>query len=414
MKRHPPLPTAAFDAQRSRKAFSTVGLAFLLSLAVTGGEILPRDSFNGPSGPLVTVTEGNPTSALTLLTYNVSGNGAADWSTNSPQVQAIGRQMRYLQPDVVTFNEIPMDRTWEMTNFVAAYLPGFFLATNSGTDGYLRNAIASRFPIARSQSWLDNASLAPFGYTNANPYFTRDLFEAEITVPGFLRPLHVFTAHLKAGTATNDLARRAAEASAVSNFFVTSFLPAKGNRPYVLAGDLNEDIARPPAGSQQPIQRLANPETGLQLTTPRNPTSHDERTLSIRSSLFVRYDYILPGGLLFSNMASSQVFRTDLLNPLPGSLLSNDSRTASDHLPVLVVFRNPFDTPFRVTSWVVTDQRVQLDWQTEPGRQYQVEGSTNLVDWTALSDRLTAAGTSCSWTTNMSGGAQFYRVHRRP
>ena len=73
--------------------------------------------------------------ALSLLHYNVAGNGTTDWSTNSLQVQAIGRQMLYWQPEIVTFNEIPRTNTWQMSRFVTAFLPGYFLATNSGTDG---------------------------------------------------------------------------------------------------------------------------------------------------------------------------------------------------------------------------------------------------------------------------------------
>jgi hypothetical protein len=48
--------------------------------------------------------------ALSLLTYNVGGNGATNGSTNSIQVQAIGRQMSYLQLDVITFNEVPFSQ----------------------------------------------------------------------------------------------------------------------------------------------------------------------------------------------------------------------------------------------------------------------------------------------------------------
>jgi endonuclease/exonuclease/phosphatase family metal-dependent hydrolase len=348
---------------------------------------------------------------VSLLTYNVSGNGATDWSTNSPQVQAIGRQMVHLRPDIITFNEIPNAYVWEMTNFVAAFLPGYFLATNSGTDGFLRSVIASRFPIARSQSRLDNEPLAPFGYTNQNPWFTRDLFEAEIAVPGFSQRLHVFTTHLKAGTDSNDLARRAAEASAISNFLVTIFLPAHALRPYVLAGDLNEDIARPPGGSRQPVQRLVNAATGLQLTTPRNPVTADDRTIA-SDSLFARFDYILPGGLLFANIASSQVFRTDVLIPLPAGVLANDSRTASDHLPVLMTFRNPFDAPFRVTAITVSNALVRLDWQTIAGSTYRAEASSDLAAWTPASVDLLATSNSLTWTTNQPGDGKFLRVRR--
>ncbi len=125
--------------------------------------------------------------ALSVLTYNVHGSGATNWSTNSLQVQAIGRQVQFLQPDIITFLELPISLAYEMTNFVAAYLPGYFLSNSPTSDGWTRCGIASRFPIARATSWLRQADLAPFGYTNSN--FTRDLFEAQITVPGFDQPL---------------------------------------------------------------------------------------------------------------------------------------------------------------------------------------------------------------------------------
>ena len=122
-------------------------------------------------------------SGLTLMTWNVSGNGAADWSTNATQVQAIGRQVAALNPDIITFNEIPRSKTYEMTNFVNVWLPGYYLATNSGTDNFIRSVIASRYPITRSQSWLSRSDLSGFGYDGV---FTRDLFEAEIALPGAL------------------------------------------------------------------------------------------------------------------------------------------------------------------------------------------------------------------------------------
>jgi endonuclease/exonuclease/phosphatase family metal-dependent hydrolase len=350
--------------------------------------------------------------ALTLLTYNLAGNGATTWSTNTAQVQAIGRQMRHLLPDVITFNEVPYELSWEMTNFVTAFLPGYALAMNSGTDGYIRSAILSRHPITRSQRWLSRASLTNFGYSGS---FTRDLFEAQIQAPGFEQPLHVFTTHLKAGTSADDQLRRAAETSAITNFLATNFLPTLGHRPYVLAGDLNEDIYRPPpAPNQQPIQRLLSPATDLRLTTPRNPFNNDDRTLSIRSSLFIRYDYILPCGLLFSNLATNQVFRTDLLNPRPATLLSNDSRTASDHLPVLAVFHNPYDTPFRLSSVTASNATLRLTWGTRVGRQYRVEASTNALAWTSVSSNLTATTTQLSWSTPVVGPQRMFRVQRVP
>ncbi len=311
---------------------------------------------------------------FSLVTYNTHGALIEDWSTNSAQVQALGRQLQHLQPDIVTFQEIPYTNTWQMPGFVAAYLPGYALATNSGTDGFIRSVIASRFPITRSQKWLDGVSLVGFGYDGN---FTRDLFEAQIALPEFPQPLHVFTTHLKSGQGPDDSARRAAEANAISNFFVTGFLTTNSLHPYLLTGDMNEDLVRPPSSHPQTLERLTSAPTGLQLTTPVNPFTGSEMTFSIRAAdLTKRYDYVLPCALLFSNVASGQVFRTDLLTNPPPSLLASDSETASDHLPVLMVFNNPYEQPFRLLATVVSNDTVTLSWQTQAGRQYHVEAAT--------------------------------------
>jgi endonuclease/exonuclease/phosphatase family metal-dependent hydrolase len=363
----------------------------------------------------------NTADALSVLSYNVNGNGKADWSTNTAQAQAIGRQLIYLNPDFITFNEIPYTNTWQMTNWVNAFLPGYFLATNSVTDGYVRSVIASRYPITRSTSWLAHADLNPFGYTNSN--MTRDLFEAQINVPGYSQPLNVFVAHLKSTDPDplnyqDDADRRAAEAAAISNFFVNVFLPGtNGSHPYVLSGDLNEDIARPDTAkyvSGQPIQRLISAPTGLRLTTPVNPVTGSELTQSIRLPLDVRFDYILPCGLLYSNLVTSQVFRTDVLNPLPPGLVADDDKTASDHLPVILYFSNPYGAPFRLLSVTRSNQIVTLDWQSISNRQYRVEASSNLNTWSVLASNLAATGTNLVFATNVADFVKFFRVCRVP
>jgi endonuclease/exonuclease/phosphatase family metal-dependent hydrolase len=375
---------------------------------------------NSQAATLTVVAAPPSVAGFSLLTYNTHGNSVSDWTTNSAQVQAIGRQVQYLNPDVITFQEIPLTNAgWtHMPEFVEAFCPGFYLATNSGHDGYIRSVILSRYPITRSKSWLDGADLKPFGYTNTSSVnadnFTRDLFEAQIAVPGFPQPLHVFTTHLKSGTSSSDdAAKRAAEASAVSNFFVTVFLSSNSFHPYTLTGDLNEDIAHPATGSKQPIQRLTN-GTGLYLTTPLNPYSSGEQTFSIQGTLNRRYDYIMPNGLLFSNLASSQVFRTDLLPNPPPPLLAGDNVTASDHLPVLMVFNNPYDKPFRLTSVTRSNPGVTLQWQSVFGQPYRVEISSNLTAWSTLANNLTATGTSFTFNTNVTGDPGFFRVHRVP
>jgi endonuclease/exonuclease/phosphatase family metal-dependent hydrolase len=366
--------------------------------------------------------------AIKILTYNVAGNNsgtstnAADWSTNAPQVQAIGRELMYLNPDIITFNEIPTTNgVAQMSDWMKAFLPGYFLATNSFGDTFIQNVIASRFPITRSASHLHNSNLDQYGYTNSN--FTRDLFEAQIAVPNWPLPLHVFDAHLKSTDSSNpqdDADKRAAEASAVSNYFATVFLPGtNGTHPYLLAGDMNEDAFFPDSDyvSGQPIQRLTSAPTGLQMTIPINPITHTDLTESIQSSLDTRFDYILPCPLLFSNIAGSEVFRTDLLTNLPPNLFSNDDMTASDHLPVLMVFKNPFDTPFKLLSIARTNQSLALNWESQNNRVFDIEASPDLFSWTPFATNLAATTTNASFiftTNNVGDPIKFFRIYRVP
>jgi endonuclease/exonuclease/phosphatase family metal-dependent hydrolase len=372
------------------------------------------------SEPIALAVRAGSAPAFSYLTYNAHGNGLTNWSTNKWHVQAIGRQVQYLDPDIITFNEIPVTNncTAQMVDFVAAFRPGYYLVTNSMDDGYIRSVILSRYPIVASRSWLHGDYLGPFGYTNADPapYFTRDLFEAEIAVPGLPQPLHVFAAHLKSSQDSDSAAKRAAEAGAVSNFFAAIYLPANGLQPYVLSGDLNEDLVRPPVSQPQSIQRLLSAPTGLHLATPLNPCTGSERTWSIQDAdgLSVRYDYILPCAQLFSNIVGGQIFRTDLIQPVPPNLYSNDNKIASDHLPVLLVFANPFNAPFRLLSIGRTNQIVALTWETTSNRQYHVEGSSNLAAWTSLASNLTATGADYTFSTNVPGDVKFFRIRRAP
>jgi endonuclease/exonuclease/phosphatase family metal-dependent hydrolase len=365
----------------------------------------------------LSIWSSNP-SAISLLQYNLHGNGTTNWSTNTFHVKAIGRQVQYLNPDIMTFQEVPVtnNSTAQMTNFVAAFRPGFYLATNSADDGFIHSAILSRYPIIASRSWLHDSDLIPFGYAGLNHFYTRDLFEAEIAVPGFPQHLHVFTVHLKSGAgSSDDSAKRAAEAGAVSNFFATAYLSSNSLAPYLLTGDMNEDIANPSTGSQQPIQHLISAPTGLQMTVPFNPFTTNELTFSIEAlPLTKRYDYILPNGLLFSNVAGSQVFRTDLLPAAPPPLLAGDDATASDHLPVFMVFANPYAAPFHFLSIGRNGSGVTLCWQSVPGQSYCVERSSDLVQWSTFVDHLLATNGTMELSTNGVAACEFFRVRRLP
>lgn len=370
-----------------------------------------------PPAPVVTSSHG----MITILTYNIDGDSssASNWDISLPLVQAQGRELLYLKPDIVTFNEVPQPYLYQMTNYADAFLPGYYLATNSQGDSFLTSVIASRFPILGSASYLHGTSLTAFGASGSS--FTRDLFQATINVPGYPQPLDVFTAHLKATTtsAQTDATRRAAEAGAISNWFVTVYLPTNNGRPYTLSGDLNEDINRPGGTytSGHPIQALTSPPTGLQLTTPLNPFAYaptNDLTDDIQSTLDVRFDYILPCPMLSSNIVSSQVFRTDLLTGFPSNLFSNDDKAASDHLPVLMTFANPFDTPFRLLSFGVTNQTVTVKWESQNNRVFNIEVSTNLTTWTPFATNITTAATNATFTKNFTGSPGFFRLYRVP
>ena len=373
---------------------------YSVTVSNTGG-------FTNSQNATLTVTAVS-TAGFSIVTYNTHGNGITNWSTNSAQVRAIGRQMMYLDPDIITFQEIPNSLTYEMTNFVTAFLPGYYLATNSGTDNYIRSVIASRFPITRSSKWLDGADLAPFGYTNAN--FTRDLFEAQINVPGFAQPLHVFTTHLKSssGGYTDAANKRAAEAAAITNFFATNFFALYPLHPYLLTGDFNESDTNTLA-----IQRLANSSLGLKLINPTNPFTGKINTYSIQTSTTnptERIDYVLLGGVLASNNSSSQVFRTDKLVSPPPPILADDDVTASDHLPVKASFENPYAKRIRILDFSRLASATTIKWTTVLGGVYQIETSTNLSTWSKLITHINANSNAYTINTNIADGYRFFRI----
>jgi len=359
---------------------------------------------------LATVSIGRA-DTLSLLSWNVAGNGATDWTTNAPQVQAIGRIIQYVRPDLLMLQEIPHPHVAEMTNFVAAFLSGYHLARFSGTDGNIRSVIISRFPINREQRWLDGELLNEFGYDGR---FTRDVFEAEIAVPDWPVPLHLFTTHLKAFFDADSVARRSAEALAISNFVVNTYYPARTNHPFLLTGDFNEDHVLHANSGAGVVPKLTNTLVGLRLTTPVHPTTGSERTFSIRTSLQSRLDYILPNGLLYSNIVASQTFRTDVLNPLPAGLLANDDRTASDHLAVLMTFANPYVAPFRITQIETDGAFLVLRWDAVPGRSYTIEWSPDLVAWEPAVTGLLVGGTTGLWITAPPPVPRYFRLLQEP
>ena len=108
------------------------------------------------------------------------------------------------------------------------------------------------------------------------------------------------------------------------------------------------------------------------------------------------------------------MFRTSNLNPLPPSLNANDDQVASDHLPVMLIFGNPYDKPFRLIAITRSNPAVTLQWESVFGQPYRVDASSNLSTWTVLASNLTATGSIFTLSTNAAEPLQFYRVYRQP
>ena len=155
---------------------------------------------------------------------------------------------------------------------------------------------------------------------------------------------------------------------------------------------------------------LANAATGLHLTTPMNPVTKSPRTISIRGSLTARFDYILPCGSLFSNIVRSEVFRTDLLNPLPDGLEKLDDKTASDHLPVWMEFADPYAIPFTLLAATLRNGFLELSWGGVAGRQYEIQATEDFARWSNIASGLFSIGSVIHWETKPSGPLQFFRL----
>ena len=92
----------------------------------------------------------------------------------------------------------------------------------------------------------------------------------------------------------------------------------------------------------------------------------------------------------------------------------NDNTNASDHLPVIMYFGNPYAKPFRLTSIVRNNEAVALTWESVPGQPYHVEVSSDLSAWSVIASNLLATDSSFTLNTNTTGDPQFFRIYREP
>jgi hypothetical protein len=68
------------------------------------------------------------------------------------------------------------------------------------------------------------------------------------------------------------------------------------------------------------------------------------------------------------------------------------------------------NAPLQVQSLAVQNQSILLQWQAQPGTQFQIQTSTDLSFWRTNATIVTPASGSYTWTGAVSGPLQFFRL----
>jgi PKD repeat protein/endonuclease/exonuclease/phosphatase family metal-dependent hydrolase len=302
---------------------------------------------------------GRSTSAqqVKVMQWNVEGNdgqglGRLSNNTNA-QTKANARIVNYNQPDILLFNEIDANNQtaavgeaalidWITNNvpYLGTQLGvTFYVKASSGTDGFIRNAAVSRFPIFAEGTY-------------ASSKMVRGLHAFRVQLEG-TNVLQIFHAHLKCCDLQSDCDERQTNA-----IFASSTIrawAATNSTPYIVAGDWNEDELNPqcaPGLAYRPITMMRTNSNVVEFApTTLNGSS---KTISTPSPTR-RFDYCLAASNRLSAVAgyvfNSSVWAQNGLytNANPQNLAS-DSTTASDHCSVFVTYSFPASiTNFSVT-----------------------------------------------------------------
>ena len=300
--------------------------------------------------------------SVRVVQYNIERTVGSP-SSNTAGQPALAKIVKYLAPDVWTISELGgFSADYDsatMHALLAAFIDSYdifgptavdgqdyFIYIGQRTDGFIAQAIVSRYPFLSTQTFSD----AGGGYPAL-----RGLVHAHVNLPGAIE-LGVFTAHLKALNATNDAEKRQAEATADAVTLQT-WLGTHSVDAAVMTGDLNESEEPGDSdnwsggviGGTLPSGNIYHP-----ITTVRDVGFADAAPASIAgnrdtldsTSPDVRFDYVLHTASHLTFL-SGEVFDTKqhtaaqlaALNAANGtSFVAGDSAAASDHLPVLEIF----------------------------------------------------------------------------
>ncbi len=306
-------------------------------------------------GPLLfALSFSAPAVSVRIVSYNI------EWGLGEPgsaEYAAVSNVLARIDADIVALQEVTSDDLERIGAFAAGLGYPYYAVGGLGPfAGGLRNAILSRYPLAR---------IAEVESPEDARELTRLTLYAEIFVPDAAIPLHTFALHLKSGYDDADEFRRAIEAErirdAMRNWGITT------SDATILLGDFNEDVA------DRQTEAFGSPPDGLPLSytlgsdvtfpvpyaqfPPDAFVTDDLQTIDAPQSDGVttwtripserRLDYAMAGGPILDTAVAAETYNSVLDAVWPGLPKSGDplapetSAEASDHLPVFVDVRLP-------------------------------------------------------------------------
>ncbi len=295
---------------------------------------------------------------VSILSWNIARAVGAN-SPRSAQAPFVAKTINYLQPDIIILQEVGGDTrtSWNALNQEAAldsfvrnnltYLGtnlqrnrDYFLYVNRLSDGFISNAIVSRYPFL---------SITDVGIGAPNRGLTMGL----INVPG-TNGLGVFGVHFDSGADNTSSANRQTNAENTRNQ-ISNWRIRNRRAAYLLGGDLNEnedpDLSRVYSGATLPDGRPYAPISTVQMARLRDTMPVDalggKRTwrVSETGNPTRRYDYLMVSptelGRDRINALEASIFNTRRFptGRLPAGFELTDSPNASDHAALFLRVR---------------------------------------------------------------------------
>ena len=295
---------------------------------------------------------------VSVLSWNIR-RGIGSNSPNSGEQTYLAKTVNYLKPDIWTINELGGNvagysaaaEGTALASFVSSNVTIFgtnpvlgadyFLYVGTTNDGFIGNAIVSRYALTDTRSYSDGL---------------RGLVHANAILPDGAQ-LGIFTEHLKATTnnanSTSDSQQRQTEAeTSLGN--LNAWKSANPGSAAVLTGDFN--LSQDPGeddnwtagnvGDPLPNGHVYQPITTLESAGFLDPkplsANGDPDTISAASGSNPRnrFDYNLYSSFGNVRYLGGQVFNTAAFpfNGRPAGFDFADSQNASDHLPVFATY----------------------------------------------------------------------------